>query len=114
MLLGTPKSFFPRSSARGQVVPSHTNQVVLLAIPEFVDSHKCTEKGAVHKGGVLCPEEMARVLMARDRVQVGDWGVVGVLAGWGETVLERALSGIVFVLVVGQGWLTRRVFLAMI
>ena len=72
MLLGTHKSSFPHSSARGQVVPSLTNQVVLLAIPEFAGYHKCTKIGAVYKGGVLCLEETARGLMVKDRGQGED------------------------------------------
>ena len=54
---------------------------------------------------------MAQALLAKGRAQEEEWGVVREKGweGWVETVLGQAPAGIVFVLAVGQGFLTKRV-----
>jgi hypothetical protein len=59
---------------------------------------------------------MAQALLGRDREQEEEWGVVWGEGweGWVETALGRAPAGIVCVLAVGQGFLTKQVLPAMI
>jgi hypothetical protein len=52
---------------------------------------------------------MAQALLAKGQEREGEWGVVKEKGweGWVETVLGQALAGIVCVLAVGQGFLTK-------
>jgi hypothetical protein len=64
-------------------------------------------------GGELCLEETAQALMGKVRELAGAWDVVGVGAEWVETAPVQVPPGIVFVLLVGQRFLTRQAFLVM-
>ena len=51
--------------------------------------------------------------MGKVREPAGDWDAAGVWGGWEETALGQVPVEIAYVLVVGQGFLTRQAFLAM-
>jgi len=51
--------------------------------------------------------------MGKVRELAGDWDGAGVWDGWEETALGQVPVEIAYVLVVGQGFLTRQALLAM-
>ena len=106
------KSCFLRSLAPAQARLNPQKQVVLPAALGSADSRRCTKNRLFLKGGWLCPEEMVRVLLVKDREQVAAWDEVWGEEEWEGTVPGQDPAGIVFVLAVEPSSLTRCLCLA--
>ena len=106
------KSCFLRSLAPAQASLNLQNPVALPVALGSADSRRCDKRRLFLKGGSLCPEEMVRVLLVKDREQVAGWGEVWGEEEWEATVLGQGPAEIVFVLAVELSLLTRCLCLA--